>query len=96
MMLKLESRHFLIMGKIVSTVLLLGIIFGWTFFLIVIAPIVLMIANHGQTKKMSPINLSIFMLPALLCAMLIWRSWNMKMPEIISNVTHPRMKGLIR
>jgi hypothetical protein len=96
MISKLESKHLVIIGKIVSTVLLLIIIFGWTFFLIVVAPVILMIINHGQSKKMSPINLSIFMLPAILCAMLIWRAWNMKTPDIIYRISHPKLKGLVK
>ncbi len=93
---KLESRHFLIMGKIVSTVLLLGIIVAWTFFLIVIVPVIYMIMNHGVSKKMSPINLSIFMIPAVICSLLIWRAWNMKTPEILKRISHPSMKGLLQ
>lgn len=96
MIFRSETKHYVVIGKIISTVLLLFVIFGWTFFLVVIAPIILTIANHGKTKKMSPINLSIFMLPALLCSLLVWRTWNMRTPEILKRISHPSLKGLIQ
>lgn len=94
-LISLSKRiNFPIVNKIVGTILLLGIIFLWTLFLIVVVPMVYVIVNHGKSQKQNPINLSIAMIPAGFCGLLIWRMWYPKWNPNQLSPTNPIRKVL--
>jgi hypothetical protein len=73
---KMESRHFLLIGKVASTILLLFVIFAWVFFLFVIFPMILFVMYHGKKKNISGFSLAMAMSPVGIVGALIWRLWS--------------------
>lgn len=71
----LERINFLIIAKIIGTILLLGIIFIWTMIIFVIVPMVMIAATYCLKKKMHSSNYYMMMIPAGVCTLLIWRIW---------------------
>lgn len=77
MAMKIESKHFLLMGKVISTILLLFVIFSWALFLFAILPMILFVLYHGKQKNMSKFSLALAMSPMLIVGALIWRTWKL-------------------
>jgi len=86
MRLKLESRHFLFFGKIVSTIILLIAILGWAVFVFVILPLILILIYHSDKKSMSGFSTAMALSPMVIMAMLIFRIWK---------VEHTSLRNLI-
>jgi len=74
MILKRESL--LIVIKIVGTIALLIAILVWTFFMIVIVPLIMILVYHGTKGKVSNFRTSLAMIPVGVFALLIFRLWS--------------------
>ena len=72
----MRSRHFLFIGKIVSTLFLLVMIFAWAFFVFAILPLILILIYHGKKKNVSPLTTAMAISPVLILAVLILKIWN--------------------
>lgn len=102
MTMKIESKHFLLMGKIVSTILIMIMILSWSFFLIVLLPMIMFVLYHAAKnngkKGLGGFQFTIAMIPLAVMAFLIFRLWDKKIPEQITRTMRrpiPEMKKVI-
>lgn len=63
-------------GKIIATIVLLGIVFLWTVVVFVVIPFAIALAMHGKKKKMSGFSLAIAMSPLVIVWTIIHRLWS--------------------
>lgn len=63
-------------GKVIATIVLLGIVFVWTIVVFVFLPFAIAIAMNGKKKKMSGFSLAIAMSPVAIIWTIIHRLWS--------------------